>query len=51
MNDTKVETMLSLALCYIYGCESESSYSNHNVQDHEVHRKIVFSFIEVSRPV
>lgn len=47
MNDAEAEIMLSLALFYIHGCKSASSYSNHNAQDGTVHRKVVCSFVEV----
>lgn len=47
MNDAEAEIMLSLALFYIHGCKSASSYSNHNAQDGTVHRKVVCLFVEV----
>lgn len=51
MNDAEAETLPSLALFDIYGCNSESSYPNHNAQNNKVHRKVVCSFIEVFAPV
>lgn len=48
MNDAEAETLPSLALFDIYGCESESSYPNHKTK---CIGKLGAHFIEVFGPV